>query len=190
MARLSGAPRGSTLYVSVTSDNLLELKVENENILAEPLVRFIVQEEEGFSFYIVNSVFRLSDASQRLGIGARSLSLELHEALSLNIFTKVKTHAVGDYDSAQGPDPLSGYLVWPLLGFDADIPTNLLSHPKFPLRLQGKTRLLDLMDTQDGVEFWEEFGSSIEVEFDLTPGSACWNRHKCYTAYRNIEVQP
>jgi len=190
LVRLSGAPRHSTLYVAPANGDMVELRVENAELLAEPLVRLVAQDGDDFAFFIVNAAFNLNIGAQRMGIGARSVSIELHEALALKCFTTVKTDAVGDYASAQWADPISGYLVWPLLGFDADIPRHLFSHPKFPADRQGCTRLLELIETQEGEEFWEEFGSSIKVEFDLTPDSNCWKQHKRYTYERKIEVQP
>lgn len=189
LVRLSGAPKHSTLYVAPANDDMVELRVENPDLLAEPLVRLIAQDGDEFAFFIVNAAFNLSIGAQRMGIGARSVSIELHEALALKRFTRVKTDAVGDFASAQWENPISGYLVWPLLGFDADIPSHLLSHPSFPANRQGCTRLLELLETQEGEEFWEEFGSSIKVEFDLTPDSDCWKRHKRYTYERKIEVK-
>ena len=76
------------------------------------------------------------------------------------------------------------------MGFDANIPVNLLGNPEFPEELKGSTRLLQLLETKAGETFWLLRGSSIWAEFDLTPDSPCWRRYERFTDERTNEVQP
>ncbi len=50
--RLSGAPSNSVVTVSVNSSHQVELKVENSVILAEPMIRLIIQEVGGYAFIL------------------------------------------------------------------------------------------------------------------------------------------
>lgn len=189
LVRLSGAPNGSKLTVRATDDGLVELKVENPELLSEPMIRLIAQEEDGFAFYIHNSVFVLNDAFLGRGIGPRSVSVEIQQAKELG-FTKILTFAVGDWANFHAAEPLRGYYVWPAMGFDGPIPEALRQHPELPPELLGSTRVLQLWASEAGSDFWMEFGSSLHVEFNLEDGSESWERHWRYTAERDIKVIP
>lgn len=65
-----------------------------------------------------------------------------------------------------------GHLVFPRLGFDADIPE---ATPARPAAVQGCIRLSQLLADPTGATFWDAEGVSIpEMMFDLTPGSLSW----------------
>lgn len=190
LVRLSGAPRGSVLKVSITEDGAIELRVVNRVVLGEDMVRVLVQEPDGYAFHIVNAVFVLNEALLSLGIGPRSVSIELEQARQLGYITRVKTSAVGDWASFHADPPYRGYYVWPRMGFNAPVPSMLQQHPDYPQGLGDSPTLLDLLEVDGGEVFWLVHGSSIQVEFDLKDGSASWKRHARYTSERNIEVQP
>lgn len=187
--RLSGAPIGSTLTVQLTPDGLVELRVDNPALLAEPMVRLIAQEPDGYAFYIVNAVFVLNEDHLGYGIGPRSVSVEIQQAKKLG-FTRIRTFAVGNWASFDADPPLRGYYVWPNMGFDGPLPEELRHHPELPRELLGSTRILQLWASEAGQDFWMEFGSSVHVEFNLEDGTPSWERHRRYTEQRNIEVKP
>lgn len=193
LINLAGAPMGSTLKASVTDEGAIELRVSNSTLLDEDMVRLLVQEEEGFVFYIVNSVFVLQNSVLGKGIGPRSIAIELEQARALNkeevLFTRVQTLAVGDRTTFHASPPLRGYYVWPRMGFDAPLPAALLEHQGLPTGLGSSPTLLDVFDVEGGDEFWFEYGSTIKVSFDLAAGSRSWQCHANYAAARNIEVQ-
>lgn len=189
LVRLSGAPNGSTLTVRLTLEGLVELKVENPALLAEPMIRLIAQEADGFAFYIVNAVFVLNEDYLGQGIGPRSVSVEIQQAKDLG-FTKIRTFAVGDWASFHADPPLRGYYVWPSMGFDGPLPEELRTHPELPQELLGSTTILELFASEAGEDFWMEFGSSVHVEFNLEDASPSWERHWRYTEKRDIKVLP
>jgi len=190
LVRLSGAPKGSVLRVSVDDDGAVELRVSNPTVLDEDMVRLVVQEEDGYAFHIVNAVFVLKGEMLAQRIGPRSVTIELLQAKALGYITRVKTWAIGNRSTFEADPPLRGYYVWPLMGFDAPVPAALLTHPELPPGLPEPPTLQGLLKTEEGEAFWLEHGDSVHVEFDLREGSTSWRRHLRYTSERNIEVQP
>lgn len=189
LIRLSGAPAGSCLAATVTSCGAIELVVKNESLLAEPMVRRIVQEADGYAFHIVNAVIAMNASSIGHGIGSRSVYVELFEASRHAHFRRVRALAVGDARSRVGDRPLSGYSLWPRMGFDADLPEPLKDHAQLPDRHRGDLRLLQLIATAEGAAFWERHGSSLWVEFDLREGSDSWRTLRTFLDERQIEVK-
>ncbi|KQV52859.1 hypothetical protein ASC95_08655 [Pelomonas sp. Root1217] len=190
LVRLSGAPKGSVLRVSVNDKGAIELRVSNPSVLGEDMVRVLVQEADGFAFHIVNAVFVLKEELLARGIGPRSVTIELLQAKALGYITRVKTWAIGNRATFEGEPPLRGYYVWPLMGFDAPVPAELLTHPGLPPALPEPPTLQGLFETEAGEGFWLKHGDSLWVEFDLREGSTSWKRLARYTSERNIDVQP
>jgi hypothetical protein len=188
--RLSGAPSNSVVTVSVNSSHQVELKVENSVILAEPMIRLIIQEVGGYAFYIRNAAFVLNGNHMGKHLGARSICMEIQQAKELGFFSKIQTHAVGNWGAFHGKEPLRGYYIWPMMGFDARLPLSLLAHPAFPPTLRHCQTLLELLKSEAGEVFWLENGDSLLVEFDLKDGSESWIRLSHYMKQRNIEVLP
>lgn len=187
LIRLSGAPRGSRLEVTSSIEGI-ELKVINEDLLCEPLVRFIRPLPEGLVFEIRNAAFVLRPKFRGLGIGPRSVAIELHEASRLDYFSKVVTFAVGDWTSRSGDHAMNGYIVWARMGFNAKLPEPLLSHPRLPPACRGVHDVIGLIASGDGHDFWLRYGSSLWMEFSLREPSASWERFRHYARQRDIEV--
>ncbi|WP_431287155.1 hypothetical protein [Roseateles chitinivorans] len=191
LIRLSGAPKGSHLDVMPNSDGQIELRVTNQDLLCEPLVRRVSQAiDGGYVFEIENAAFVLRSEFRRQGIGMRSVAIELHEAKRLAHFTKVVVSAVGDSSSMSGPMAMVGYYVWASLGFNAPVPADLLSHPALPDCCRHCVDIIDLMYTHAGQEFWLSFGRSIHLEFQLKGPSRSWDHFHRYAKKRSIEVTP
>lgn len=190
LIRLSGAPRDSRLKVSVLPEGAIEFRVSNTKVLREDMVRLLVQEADGHAFVLVNAVFVLHDRLLGRGIGPRSVAIELEQARQLGYITRVRTWAVGDQSSFFSDLPLRGYYVWPLMGFDAPLPQELLGHPDLPLHLGCSPSLADVLDAPGGDVFWFTCRSSIWLEFSLAAGSKSWKRLRRYTSERHIEVNP
>lgn len=190
LIRLSGAPRGSDVTAAVTVEGQIELKVENATMLAEPMVRLIVQEADGYVFHIVNAVFVLNSDYLNKGLGPRSVSIEIWQAKELGYFSRIRAFAVGNWENFDTEEPLRGYYVWPMMGFDADIPQTLLARPDIPESFKRCKRLLELLDLPGGEAFWLQHGESLWVEFNLADDSASWKRHQGYTERKHIEVKP
>ncbi|WP_377153182.1 hypothetical protein ACFJIX_17520 [Roseateles sp. UC29_93] len=189
LIRLSGAPKGSHLDVVPNSDGQIELRVTNQDLLCEPLVRRVSQAiDGGYVFEIENAAFVLRSKFRRQGIGTRSVAIELHEAKRLSHFTKVVVNAVGDSSSMTGPMAMVGYYAWASMGFNAPLPADLLQHPALPDCCRDCMDLIELMRTDAGQEFWLSFGRSIHLEFQLKESSRSWDHFHRYATKRNIEV--
>jgi phage portal protein BeeE len=57
----------------------------------------------------------------------------------------------------------NGHAVWPLVGFDGDIP-NVES---LPTKLKSETRISGLLQTEEGRSWWRQNGTPVDLEFDL-----------------------
>jgi len=99
---------------------------------------------------------------QRLTLGM--CHRQLTAASSLGIQT-----VLASADRGPGED---GYYRWPRLGFDAALPRAIVR--SLPRALRRARRLLDLMQSQAGREWWRRHGIGLNVAFDLRPGSHCW----------------
>jgi hypothetical protein len=99
---------------------------------------------------------------QRLTLGM--CYRQLTAASSLGIQT-----VLASADRGPGED---GYIRWPRMGFDAALPRPIVR--SLPRSLRRARRLLDLMQSQAGREWWRRHGIGLDVAFDLRPGSRCW----------------
>lgn len=189
LIRLAGAPSGSRLFVSAEDNGKTQLLVENEDLLDEPMVRYIVQEPHGYTFHIVNHTFAMKAKHIGGGIGSRSVCIEIMEAARLGYFNRIRAFAVGDHLACSGAQPLMGYFMWPRMGFDGPIPATLLDHSDLPPAHANARRLVDLMTTKEGQAFWKRHGSSLWLEFDLSADSASWKTLRNHLAAKRIEVE-
>lgn len=73
-------------------------------------------------------------------------------------------------DRGPGED---GYYRWPRLGFDAALPGRIVR--RLPRSLRHARRLLDLMQSKAGRDWWRRHGIGLDVAFDLRPDSRCWS---------------
>ncbi len=189
LIRLSGAPRDSCLQVKVAQGGRIELRVDNQDLLCEPLVRSVVQVQDGgFVFEIHNKAFVLQPQFRGLGIGPRSVALELFEAQRLGYFSKVLVHAVGDWHHRRGIFAMNGYYVWAQMGFNAPMPQLLADHPDLPAACRDCKNIIDLFSTREGKHFWIRHGTTLNLEFPLGESSASWDRFRRFAEERKIEV--
>lgn len=189
LVRLSGAPKGSRLEVAPSSDGVIDLRVVNQDLLCEPLVRRISQDESGsYVFEIHNAAFVLRSQFRRQGIGTRSVAIELHEALRLGHFSKVTTSAVGDWNSRTGPLAMVGYFAWARMGFNARLPDEIRQNVEFPAGCRSCEDLIALLASREGEAFWLRHGRSLHMEFNVAEPSASWDHFRRYARERNIEV--
>ncbi len=63
----------------------------------------------------------------------------------------------------------NGYYTWPRFGFDGALTPTLRA--ALPDRFRTAKTVLDLIETREGRAWWREHGETIDVCFDLTPGS-------------------
>ncbi|MDH0863124.1 hypothetical protein [Mitsuaria sp. GD03876] len=181
LIRLSGAPIGSRLDVEPSPDGAIDLRVVNQDLLCEPLVRRISQDESGdYVFEIHNAAFVLRPQFRRQGIGTRSVAIELHEALRLGHFSKVTTSAVGDWSSRSGPLAMVGYFAWARMGFNARLPADVRQHNELPASCRMCEDLISLLASREGEAFWLRHGHSLDMEFHVVEPSSSWEHFRRY----------
>ena len=189
---LSDAPKNSKVIVSlIGDDDIIELRVKNPGILAEDMVRLLYQTETGFKFQIQNAAFVLTEKLRGLGLGARSFAIEATAAAQEGLSEKIVTSAIGDFRTLSLKNfqhQYSGYFAWARVGFDAPLPSQILTRRTG--ELLNVTRLCELMRTKAGRELWMEYGGSTEMEFDLAKDSLCWRTLRSYMIETGIRIWP
>lgn len=113
---------------------------------------------------IHNELFVLGDDAKGKGHALAMFTEQVVQAISMG-FRAIETYAAGSVTSRT----FQGYAVWPRFGYDAPIHPHLLDY--LPPGLQNAKKVSDLMATKAGREWWTEYGSSIDLKFDLLPGS-------------------
>ncbi|TFW28742.1 hypothetical protein E4L96_02040 [Massilia arenosa] len=190
LARIAGAPRDSIVNVYPDGGGIA-LRVDNR-ILAEPMYRYLFQNPgPPYSFHLRNVVLVLADEYTQAGIGTRCVVRQIIEAASwarAGIYlTDVRVSAVGDLATfGLKPHPMRGYYVWPALGFDAFIPAS--SAVRLCQPYQNCTRISELMTTAEGRKTWRLIGQSVDLSFDLKPGSASWRQLLSYMQAKGISL--
>ena len=126
---------------------------------------------------IKNEYFAKRDGTPA-GIGAKSFGRQVVGAQRLGI-KKIRTLAAGSYGES-----MNGYYTWPRLGYNA--PLSDFYQQALPPNLKSKD-LHELFAKPGGPEWWLVSGAGIDVEFDLTPGSAHERRMWEYLRKRDRE---
>lgn len=154
---LSGAPANSIIRVE-------NYEIFTQNTLyAVPSVRQIYKDEDnGLSLYLYNVIQVIKDDYHRQNIATLSLRQQVRTAQKLG-FTEIALFAAGH----SGHIELNGYYAWPRLGFNMVLP----SHLKPPAHLGDIYDVLDLMQTEEGREWWKNNGIEGHMVFDLSKGS-------------------
>jgi 2'-5' RNA ligase len=107
-------------------------------------------------------------------IGLEIFGRQVEEALRHG-FRKLETRAARDNNPL---DPYYGYNIWPKYGYDAPLTGHykgLLASDagtgQIPAELADAKNVSDLMGTKEGRDWWQKNGDTIDMEFDLRPGS-------------------
>lgn len=158
VASLVGAPDSAEVTVRARAGRLdVGLDDPEERYLA---FRTIERDDAG-DLVIHNDAIMVFPEHQGEGIGRAILGRQVEQAARLGA-RKILARA------ERSPRHV-GYHVWPRLGFDAPIPEKL--REQLPAELAGARRLSDLMATPAGRDWWREHGTTVDVTFDLAPGS-------------------
>ena len=113
------------------------------------------------------------DSGAPKGMGTRMLATQVASMKEVAPDSYIKTVGAGSFDG-----DYVGYYVWPLLGFDGDIPENDVSQmPKWLIEELEDTssfsepgdpfRISELMSFPEGRKYWFEQGSEIELELPV-----------------------
>lgn len=164
IAAASGALDGSKIRFDA-GNNFLEVSVSHPDVRVQD--RTFYKTSTGIT--IENEVFIKKPGAPK-GLATRAVERQVEFATKLGANT-ISLNAVGYYGSSKW----NGYYTWPKNGFDAKLDdiTDML-----PRNLKGAKTLQDLFKTKEGEEWWKINGSSMFVQFDLSPNSASRKRLK------------
>lgn len=167
VAQLSGAVDGSVLTITewetAQYPAMLITKAVAEEVYAAPSRHVVRLNDEG-DLSLVIDMQKLVLEQQGKGISAFALRQQVRTAKMLG-FKEFEAFAIGDINDPNH----NGYYTWARLGFNAAIPTKLRN--KLPENLKNAQELADLMETEQGRQWWYEYGSDIAVRFDLSDNS-------------------
>ena len=93
-------------------------------------------------------------------MGTRLFSTQVSWARHLHV-DLITVFASGDYNNNE----YNGYYTWARLGYQAPLTRSELDD--LPDALSGATTIMDLMETDEGVQWWQVHGSSKTMVFDL-----------------------
>jgi len=185
LARLSGAFRDS--IVRVTREGMaIVMEVEHPAVLK--MRRELSFDIEQNCWYVYNSKFRLNTEYWGQQLAVRSIATQARAAQALGI-QRLSTHAVGSYQLANRPNKderWSGYWIWPRIGFDGEIPSNVRS--KLSTFFQRCQTVSDLIWTEEGAAEWRLHGEDVALRFDTAEGSRSWKILERYTSKRGIRI--
>jgi hypothetical protein len=188
IAELTGAPKNSRILVK-TDGKVISFVVSND-IFAEDMHRYLVNESANLNYYLQNSVLVLKEEYTQKGIGPRCVIKEIHTAAKLAPelpINCIKVEAVGNFDSFHWTEnPLRGYYVWARMGFDGKIPKSVLE--KLPEKYKHHDLISSLMQDDDGRKEWLRHGDSVKLEFDLRPESISWKMLIKYMDENRIQL--
>ncbi len=122
------------------------------------------------------------------GVGGEVFDRMVDQAQRSGI-NRIETSAVRLDATLSSDDEKIGYKVWPKLGYDGDIPEDVLKTSSLPSSLQGSTRLSDLMKTGEGRQWWEEHGDSVRLQFDMASDSLSMNVWNASRKKREVKVR-
>jgi hypothetical protein len=116
-----------------------------------------------------NDIQRIKPGHAGVGV---NIFLNQVRALRAAGVTYITTTAVGDVRQSV-TDGYNGYITWPKLGYDGEIPDNYWRKLPKPFRqkMGSKRNVQSLLAIPGGAEVWERYGGSIDLRFDLADGS-------------------
>jgi len=172
LAGLSGAPDEAVVRVGLSPAALvLEFRPARTD---EYFARRLVFRDANGPVLADDGLHIFRATMHRHGLGLR---ISLRQVLHAKILKMQGIRAV----ATRGPYE-NGYYTWPRYGFDGPLPTKVVR--SLPRILNHARSVLDLMETEYGRRWWQEYGTSLEVAFDLSPHSRSWLILRRYVAHR------
>lgn len=176
VASMVGAPDDASVNISVADvggKKELNVTVRGDGYHAER----IIKKNLAGDLVVKNEWFEVDEDMQGQGIGTKVFGRQVEQATKLGA-SRIETLAAGDKT-----DTLNGYYTWARLGYDAPIPSDM----NLPKSLSGANDISDLMKTPEGAKFWKENGSTIDMEFNLKPGSTSQRAFDKYLKKKGIK---
>jgi GNAT superfamily N-acetyltransferase len=184
IARVAGAPDNSEIHVrrGAAGVDSLVLSVSNTSVFQYPSEYILVNEGAKTGLTLLVESIYVRQELQGAGIGTRSVMVSLAEAAILG-FRKVALFAAG---SATKRAMFFGYHVWPSMGFDAPLPP--MQKRRLPKSLAWVERISDLIQSEEGSQWWYDNGVPVMVEFDLEKDSVSWQLLHRYAKKKGIRI--
>ena len=179
IAKLAGTTASADVEISYDGN---EIGIKSEDGFSSER---IIMKDRGGDPYIYNSWFSVNVKGE--GLGSTILARQVQNAINHG-FAKIKCSA------ARG-NAMTGYYVWPLLGYDGPVPDKFSNPDRFrgpsraefeeefknlPENLKNATMVSEFFKTQEGMEFWKKWGLTFDATFDLSEGSYSrrWFAHR------------
>lgn len=171
LASLAGAPHNAHVRVEAHPRTGISLSWKSREGSAQ---RHLRQGANGAP-EIRNQVFHVKPEHQGKGIGSESFGRQVEHARKLGV-QSLTTHA------DRGPT-LSGYHVWPRMGYTGPIPKPIAE--RLPKSLGHAKDVADLMRSKAGRAWWKKNGGDVELRFDPGKGSRSSKIWDAYQGQRN-----
>ncbi len=126
--------------------------------------RVLAPDEDG-KLVCHNELINIKDDSPHKGQGANLFAAQVKQLQAAGV-NRIETSAARSSD-------MIGYHVWPLLGYNAKIPRKDREKmpPEIQSHLKAGSTLLDLYALPGGRDWWKKNGKTMDMTFDLKPGS-------------------
>jgi hypothetical protein len=188
-----GIPNGSIITTLIGRDAVtVAAKLETMGI--EILRNAIIEDDGNWVFYWHD--MRISEVFQKQSIGSCVYLHALRAAMYYGF--KMVTMQAMRIDEPNPERQMTGYCVFPKLGFDGILSENLEEYAELITILQDKGVLSeeleqiitvqDLLTLERGKEFWELHGYSLYMTFNLESHSSSWEIFEAYLSRRGIEL--
>lgn len=192
LVRLVGATPESNVDIKINNKGQIEFYVRGPGYSTDysesnpqyEMIRYLYRDAQG-QLVMHNASFMMDDSAQGQGLGTKIFSDEVASLQQLGV-SRIDTEAAGS--------PYNGYYTWPRLGyvgpleeFYQDDIKQGIADGELPKKWAKYTTLQELMSTPEGREWWKDNGSTINLSFDLTPGSLSLKILKAYLKARGIK---
>lgn len=179
-ADLVAAPTGSDVVVvpSLFNRNQVEIKTTHPDLIKR-MDRTLSRDANGL--LKVHNDYFIGKAGAFKGFGVRAFGLQVNAMAKAGV-RYMDTYAAGHY----GHPTFNGYYTWPRFGYNAPLSRSYIT--LLPANLRSARNLHELFSLPGGPEWWKEHGQSIDVEFDLSEGSAHRKALELYMKKNKVKV--
>lgn len=180
LAKLAGAQTDSRIKIMASGDKLFigfDLHDEQARYYA---TRSVSLSQKDGALILRNHMLEVAQPGGSLG--TRIFATQAKAAARLGV---ARIETTGAREDSRKPNPVTGYYVWPKLGYDASIPTWFRGY--MPASLQHAQTMLDLYEYPHGQGLWRQHGRPIDLTFDLTRNSRSWRVLKATLRKKGID---
>jgi hypothetical protein len=158
-AGLAGAPDDAKVEVGA-SDGRLYIEIDDPVAAAYRGYYYVYCRKA--AIVLLNDGFGIClRAMRRRGLGLQMFFRQVRNAAA---------RGVGWIDALAGRRrEENGYYTWPRYGFACPLPAPL--RRRLPAGLEHSHTLLDVMSCEEGRRWWQQYGTTVRVRFDLARGS-------------------